>query len=149
MKQTDYSSYILPIGALVIAYLVLKRFGILKDTSAEQQQSGQILTPYFNENYWRELGKSKPKAKVILLTSKALNDITKAIYDGIGNFYDDESAILSAFKRMKYKSQISQVVGNYRRLYNKDLASHLVDNLNESELNLIYGYTDNLQTGLL
>lgn len=149
MKNTDYSPYILPVGVLVLGYFVLKRFGIIKDTEKEQKQAGQILTPYFNENYWRELGKSKKNARVMLLTTNGLNSITKAIYNGIGTFTDDESAILSAFKRMKYKSQVSQVAGNYRRLYNKDLASHLVDNLNASELNLIYGYTDNLPTGLL
>jgi hypothetical protein len=149
MKQQDYSSYVLPIGALVIAYIVLKRFGIIKDTAKETQQTGQILTPYFNENYWQQLGKSRPGAKVMLLTVGGLDAITRAIRKGIGTFYDDESAILAAFKRMKYKSQISQVAGHYRKLYNKDLASHLVENLNAQELNLIYNYTDNLPTGLL
>ena len=149
MNKTDYSGYILPIGALIIAYIVLKRFGIVKDTAAQQQQAGQILTPYFNENYWRELGKSRPGAKVVLLTTKGLDDITKAIYDSIGVFYDDESKLISAFKRMKYKSQISQAAGAYRQKYKKDLAAHLVENLSADELSFIYAYTDNLPTGLI
>ena len=84
MKQSDYSSYILPIGALVIAYLVLKRFGIVKDTQKETTETGQLFKDYFSPNFLQSL--YSRGGRIQLLTQQQADQIATDLYKSKGVF---------------------------------------------------------------
>jgi len=145
MKQTDYSQYILPVGALVIIYLVLKRVGLVKDTSQEQRQEEQLFKDYFSPTYLQRLYQTG--GRIQLLTQTNVRQIVKDLYDSKGVFNDDEQKLYGTIKRFKFKSQVSQAADVFFTTYKKDLASYLSTFLNEAELGRVYNYLDNLPVG--
>ena len=145
MKQQDYSNYILPVGGLLLVYLVAKRFGLVKDTQAEATQQGQLFKDYFSPNYLAQL--LKQGGKTMLLTTPGADYIATEIYKSKGIFNDDEGKLYSAIKSFRYKSQVSQVAKVFAAKYQKDLAQYLQTFLNANELNNVYSYTDKLPTG--
>ena len=145
MKQKDYSSYILPIGALVIAYLVLRRFGIVKDTQKETTETGQLFKDYFSPNFLQSL--YSRGGRIQLLTQQQADQIATDLYKSKGIFNDDEQQLYGTIKRFKYQSQVSQAAGVFFKKYKKDLASYLSTFLNETELGRVYNYLDNLPVG--
>ena len=145
MKQRDYSSYILPIGALVIAYLVLKRFGIVKDTQKETTETGQLFKDYFSPNFLQSL--YSRGGRIQLLTQQQADQIATDLYKSKGIFNDDEQKLYGTIKRFKYQSQVSQAAGVFFKKYKKDLASYLSTFLDETELGRVYNYLDALSVG--
>ena len=145
MKQTDYSQYILPIGALVIVYLVLKRIGLVKDTGQEQRQEEQLFKDYFSPTYLQRLYQTG--GRIQLLTQTNVRQIVKDLYDSKGVFNDDEQKLYGTIKRFKFKSQVSQAADVFFKTYKKDLARYLSTFLNEQELQRIYNYLDQLPSG--
>ena len=145
MKKNDYSTYILPIGGLVLLYFVLQRFGLVKDTVKQQTESEQLFKNYFSPTYLQQL--MKQGGRTALMTQNDVARQVKDLYDSKGIFNDDETKLYGAIKRFKYKSQISQVADAFNKKYNKDLAFYLNSFLNESELSRVYDFTDNLPSG--
>lgn len=145
MKQTDYSQYILPVGALVIVYLVLKRVGLVKDTGQEQRQEEQLFKDYFSPTYLQRMYQTG--GRIQLLTQTNVRQIAKDLYDSKGVFNDDEQKLYGTIKRFKFKSQVSQAADVFFTTYKKDLASYLSTFLNDQELQRIYNYLDQLPSG--
>lgn len=145
MKQTDYSQYILPVGALVIIYLVLKRVGLVKDTGQEQRQEEQLFKDYFSPTYLQRMYQTG--GRIQLLTQTNVRQIAKDLYDSKGVFNDDEQKLYGTIKRFKFKSQVSQAADVFFTTYKKDLASYLSTFLNDQELQRIYNYLDQLPSG--
>jgi hypothetical protein len=145
--KTDYSQYILPIGAIILIAGVLKRFGLLKDTQQEKTEQQQLFSNYFSPNYLQQL--YKQGGKTALMTQAKANEVAERIYRSKGFFNDDEGMLYSAIKAFKYKSQVSQVAGVFYVKYKKDLAQYLQSFLNDKELQSVFDYTDNLPTGKL
>ena len=144
--QTNYSSYILPLGILAISYFVLKRIGLIKDSAEEKTKTSQLLSIYWNPNYLKEAAK-KNSTKVI--TQAGANLLADTIYKSKGIFNDNEELFFSAIKEFRYKTQVSQVAEIFRTKYKKDLAAYIQSFLNEKELTQVYTYTDNLPSGII
>ena len=140
MKQ-DYSQYILPVGILFLAYMALKRFGIVKDTAAEQTEQKQLFSDYFSPNFLRN------KRNVKLFSQDGAQYVAAEIFKSKGVFNDDENRLWAAIKNFRYKTQVSQVAGIFANTYKKDLAAYLNSFLNQNELERLYSFTNNLPTG--
>lgn len=148
MKEKDYSSYILPIGGLVLFYLVAVRFGLIKSAGAEMREREQLFKDYFSPMYLANLLKKKGN-RVTIFSKDALDKYVKQIYDSKRFYGDDESLFFSVLKRIQYKSQVSQIADAFAKKYKEDLAFFLSNNfLNAEELNRVYEYTDKLPSGL-
>lgn len=148
MKEKDYSSYILPIGGLVLFYLVAVRFGLIKSAGAEMREREQLFKDYFSPMYLASLLKKKGN-RVTIFSKDALDKYVKQIYDSKRFYGDDESLFFSVLKRIQYKSQVSQIADAFAKKYKEDLAFFLSNNfLNAEELNRVYEYTDKLPSGL-
>ena len=144
-KDTDFTPYILPVGGLFLLYLVLTRFGLIKTTQAETKETEQLFKNYFSPLYLPEL--MKRGGRIQVFTQRDAENVAKSIYNAKGVFNDDETALYSAIKKFKYKSQISQTADKFSKIYNKDLAYYLSTFLNSQELDRIYQYTDSLPSG--
>lgn len=121
------SGIVLVVGistAIIVSHLKKKR--ILKDiydkvndtTSEEGQQAlfeeeNQLLgSNAFDTNFWRKTTGTKPNPN-LLMPSKNAREFADKIYDLIGFFNDDEKKIISEFKKLKSKGQVSQVASAY------------------------------------
>ena len=103
-----------------------------KTTSEGQQallnEEEQLLgSNAFSTTFWEGKGKVKPDANLLLPTMKAreiAKNIKSSIADAIG-WEDDENAIISEFKKLKSKGQVSQVAMAYANspLFYGDLAN--------------------------
>jgi len=148
-QNFDFTPYIIPVGVIVLGYLVLKRFGLVKDTGQEKQEERQQFADYFSPLYIGQLLKSKSKAVVQAFKQAEAEKIARLIYDSKGYFDDDEELYFGTIKRFKYKSQVSQVAGKFFDLYKRDLATYIRGFLNEEELKKTYNYLNNLPSGLI
>ena len=145
--KNDYSSYILPVGVVFILYLAAKKFGLVPDTGADKKETEQLFSDYTNPRYVTELIKSGQGKKVYLLPQATAQNLAVRIYKAKGLFNDDEDALYSAVKALKYKSQVSQTAGKFLELYKKDMAAYLQSFLNENELSKIFDFWQKLPTG--
>lgn len=145
MSKTDYSSYILPVGIMLILYGAAKKFGLIKDAQQEQQQQAQLFAEYFSPNYYLNLKKKKGSVKSY--TDQGAKYLAQQFYKSKGVFNDDEGMLYSAVKALQYKTQVSRIALEFNRIYKKDLAQYLSTFLGETELKRIYDYTNNLPTG--
>ena len=121
------SGIVLVVGistAIIVSHLKKKR--ILKDiydkvndtTSEEGQQAlfeeeNQLLgSNAFDTNFYKKTTGTKPNPNLLMPTKNA-REFADKIYDLIGFFNDDEKKIISEFKKLKSKGQISQVASAY------------------------------------
>lgn len=144
-EKNDFSGYILPVGIIGLLYFVASKFGLIPDKQKEQRETGQLFADYTNPRYLQELLK-KP-GKTALLTQASAQKLAEMIYKSKGIFNDDEEQLYQVVKAFKYKSQISQVAGNFAAMYKKDLAAYLQSFLNENELSKIFDFWQKLPTG--
>lgn len=114
--------------AIIINHLKKKRilktiYDKVNDTSSQEGQQA-ILTEEnqllgsnaFDPNFWRKTSGTKPNPN-LLLPSKNAREIAKNIYKKIRGVIldeDDEKGIISEFKKLKSKGQVSQVASAYQ-----------------------------------
>lgn len=129
-KQED-SKIILYAGGLAILYFgvirpILKKLGI-QQTQEEKEAAQAIIkqenTPN-NENpfssiYWKNVRGAQ------LIDVASTDRLNRRIYNAMGYFSDDESAVYSVFTQLKYKTQVSWLADNFQRLYKIDLFDFL------------------------
>lgn len=91
-----------------------------KTTSEGQQallnEENQLLgSDAFNPNFYKGLGKIKPDSNLLFPTKIAREsaDKIKALMGDLVAWEDDESGIISEFRKFKSKGQISQVASAY------------------------------------
>jgi len=132
-------------GAVVIASIYFfiirplsKAFG-KSNTELTNEQTLKSIESYFNPNFWRTGGQ--------IITDSASHMLTGKIHNATGIFYDDEAEIISAFKILKYKNQISYLSYKYQERYGRDLLTDLQKNLNADELKPIYDHIKKIPLG--
>jgi hypothetical protein len=81
------------------------------------------------------------------LTDSASFALTGKIENAIGIFYDDEAEIVSAFRVLKYKNQVSYLSFKYAQRFGRDLLTDLQKNLDAEELKPIYDHINKLPLG--
>jgi hypothetical protein len=133
MAKQDDNKLILYAGGLAILYFgvirpILKKLGIqqTQEQVIAQQAVNKIEnTPNvdnpFSPVYWKKFqGKT-----VHLFNVDTTNRFVKRLYDSMGYFSDDESAVFSVFSQMKYKTQVSWISDQFNRTYKLDLFNFL------------------------
>jgi hypothetical protein len=95
----------------------------INDTSSQEGQQAllteenQLLgSNAFDPNFWRKTSGTKPNPN-LLMPSKNAREIARKIYDKIKGVFldeDDEKGIVSEFKKLKSKGQVSQVASAYQ-----------------------------------
>jgi hypothetical protein len=112
----------------------------INDTSSEQGQQAllevenQLLgSNAFDPNFWRKTSGTKPNPN-LLMPSKNAREIAKNIDGKIRGVLldeDDEAGIISEFKKLKSKGQVSQVASAYQNtpLNFGDLGQNVTDAL--------------------
>ena len=142
------SGLILVVGittAIVFSHLRKKKFlnkiyDAINDTSSEQGQQAllteenQLLgSNAFDPNFWQGKGSVKPNVN-LLMPSKMAREIATKIDDKMRGYVikeDDEVGIISEFKKLKSKGQVSQVAYAYSNtpLSYGDLSQDVTDAL--------------------
>ena len=122
-------------SAIIFSHYRKKRilgeiYDAINDVKSEEGQQAllneenQLLgSDAFNPNFWKKTTGNKPN-KDLLIPTKMARDIAKNIYYKIGDFnaswsdvdkggVDDEKGIISEFKKLRSKGQVSQVASAY------------------------------------
>jgi hypothetical protein len=136
MKETEKQTAIKVGGVLLGAglgyYFIVKpllaTLGVIKSPE-DKQNDAWALSDVFDINYYKNL-----PAGAYLMKQAEVLDLVKRIWDATGFFNDDETAIYSALRQPRYKSQISQLNYTFLATKNKSLIDFLKEYLNESEL---------------
>jgi hypothetical protein len=127
MAKQDDSKLLLYGGGLLIVYFgilrpLFEKLGLAR-SQAEQQLINQQNLPNnknaFSPLYWKTI----PNAK--LITRNATNALAKRIFDAMGYFSDDESAVFSVFTQLKTKTQVSWLADIFQQNYRIDLLDFL------------------------
>jgi len=97
---------------------ILDKIGITKsdDEILIDDEVTKIDSPW-NPNYYRQFG----NRVVLLITRASLNEYLATIWNSVGYFYDDFDAVMGVFKKLKSKTQVSQLVDEFNKRFNKDL----------------------------
>ena len=127
MAKQDNNKLLLYGGGLLIVYFgilrpLLEKLGIAR-SQAEQQVINQQNAPNnknpFSAIYWKTI----PGAK--LIKRNETNALAKRIFDAMGYFSDDESAVFSVFTQLKTKTQVSWLADIFQQNYKMDLLDFL------------------------
>jgi hypothetical protein len=131
--------------AILVSHYRKKRilneiYKAINDTKTEQGQQAllneenQLLaSKAFDPNFWKKTSGDKPNLN-LLMPSKMARDIARNIDDKMRGYVikeDDEVGIISEFKKLKSKGQVSQVAYAYSNtpLSFGDLAQDITDAL--------------------
>lgn len=174
MKKDQLNLLILA-GLGVGAFLIFKGGKSLLDSFKQtfnlsetptEEQSAQQYTKEPNVNAWNpnyaiQLQKLNYPKKVYFLTQADRTQMAQDIYDAIHVYLPvapDASKILGVFARMRYKSQVSSLAGEFYKLYKKDLLT-FIDNgspffvgntgLADQSMRKLLDYVNNLPSGLV
>lgn len=134
-----------------IAYLLLKKVGLIRKKTAEEKETevvkeGTKLTKAKSkalqtdvQNIMQNSGLFSPTKWQSIPPSYLLNTPTakikaKSIEDSFGFFNDDEEQIYAVFRSLTDKGQVSQIAYEYANLFNSDLLGDLFEYLGKNEL---------------
>lgn len=138
MKQGEVFKWGLTLAGLFAVYKLMQKFGIVK--SAQQEQEATERAEAITANIWLptlEVDPAFKKYNIMTLTRAGRNLYAEDIYKAHGVFNDDEEAIYSTFRSLRYQSQVSSIAEAFRRLYNQDLVTWLRDILNDEEFTTV------------
>jgi len=97
---------------------ILDKIGITKsDEEIEIEKEIVKLDSPWNPNYYKQFG-NRP---VLLISNSTIDGLLTTIWNSVGYTYDDFDAVLGVFKRLKSKTQVSQLVDKFNQKYKKDL----------------------------
>lgn len=126
----EEKSLIIGVAAIAVAYYGLIRpitdkFGLTKDDkdkAIDAMNSEASNNPGWDPKYYKEVQK---REDILLKTSAGVSLLAQQIYKALGFFSDDDQAIYAAFRQLKSKVQLSQLVAKYSDLYKEDLLTRL------------------------
>jgi hypothetical protein len=137
----------------------------LKDSKDEKQKQEENKKAadlnWWNPNYWRT---AYPGKSVHILTQADAEKFAYQIYHahvtdfGLPNFNDDEDAVYSVFRSLKYDTQLSRLAEVFAAKYGKDLLSFLYvydtgitsgGFLNETEFNIVASIVKKYNSGVV
>ena len=105
----------------------------------------------FDPKYYKSA--AARRAGALLLYSAKATELSRIIYNAMGYFSDDESAVYSVFRSLQTKSQVSFLSEKFRQLYNIDMLEFLkrgknqynpASGLNTSEIATVINIVNNL-----
>jgi hypothetical protein len=154
--KANNEKLIINAGILLIAYFgflrpLMTKFGITKSSSDKLIDSYNNLPNTenpFSPNFW----KVGPVGR-LLLTTAIVDNFIKKIYNSFGVFTDDEATVISVFRQLKSKSQVSYLSDKFQQKYNTDLLTYLqkgyssynlASGLSVEELQIIFSIVNSL-----
>lgn len=149
----DYSSYILPVGLVLLLGSIASKFGLIpsaKSTQEAENVDALDLADYFKGDYPRKYALSKgwQKWSRAELQKPLAQTMVGQLYNAKRIFNDDELSVYSVFKRMRYKTQITQVANLFYLEHKKDLLEYLKSFMSDAELSKIYTIVKDLPAGV-
>lgn len=155
MKQDNQKLFI-NAGIIAVAYFgiirpILTKLGIQKtatDLLVDRQENLPNSQNAFSPNFYKSGG-----VGTLLLTLANRQNYAKRIYDALGVFTDDESAVFSVFRQLKSQSQVSHLAEYFTQKYKTDLLDYLkrgysswnpASGLSSEELQIILNIVNNL-----
>ena len=102
-----------------------------KGTQATGTSADIATDDAFDPNFYKNY--QKKNNKMTLVSSEVANKMAKTIYDSIGNFYDDEPAIVSQIKTIGTKTKLSWVSDKFTTKYGKNLGSFIVEHVDRGD----------------
>ena len=151
-ENTDYSKYILPGGLLLIGVTVAQKFGLLPSLDSQEKEKKKLAASgLIDSTYVTKLinatKKDSSKTGVHLLTSSGANNFAKKIYDAIHWYKNDSAEILSVFRLIEFKSQVSQVAQAFYKLYGYDMYTYLSQKCSDATIASVYDLINSKETG--
>jgi hypothetical protein len=146
MTESNQNTLIKVAGGLVAAGLgynyifkpLLASLGVVKSTE-DKKNDAWALSDVFDIAYYKNL-----PAKAYLMKMAEVNDLIKRLWDATNTYQwytfftgitdDDETAIYSALRQPRYKSQVAQLNYYFLNAHGVTLIDYLKKWLNESEL---------------
>lgn len=130
MRKRD-EKLLINLGLIAVAYFgiikpILNKVGITK-SSTDRMIEAQGNLPN-NQNPFSPLFYQTAEARrngALLLYTSTADQLAKRIYDALGVFTDDESAIYSVFRQLKTQSQVSFLSDKFQQRYRVDLLDYL------------------------
>ena len=127
MTKSQESLYTkIAIGAGIYFFVVrplLQKVGIVKTAEDKLVESQTNLGN--SQNAFSPIFYKTGPAGTKLLTYAGSADLAKRIYEAMGYFTDDESAVYSVFRSLKTKSQVSFLAERFASIYGVDLLEYL------------------------
>lgn len=112
-------------GAVALVYFgvlnpLFKYLG-LKQSEETINLDNEAVNPlsFWSPNFWRTVSGAK------ILTSAAVENMATDIYNSFGLFNDCEECVISIFKQLNYKTQVSYLSDYFYKKYGFDLLSFL------------------------
>ena len=154
-NRTDYSSYILPVGVVLLVYSVAQKFGLVPsqeskatEAAAQSLKSFKAFNPNFIKNTVNKAGTPGQQFTVKKLTPARALAVAQQLKKAKGLFNDNEDAIYSVFRTLEYQSQVSQVAAEFLKLTKLELLTYLESFLNQKELAAIADIVNLLPVGI-
>lgn len=130
------------------------------EKTSAQQYSKEPKINAWNPNYATELQKLNKGKQVYFLTQADRTRLAQDIYDAIHIYLPvapDSAKVLGVFAKLRYKSQVSSLAGEFYRLYQQDLLT-FIDNgapffvgntgLSDQSMRKLLDYVNNLPSGV-
>lgn len=153
--ENNYSSYILPVGAVLLIYSVGQKFGLFPsaeskatEAAAASLKSFKAFNPNFIKNTVNKAGTPGQQFTVKKLTPARALAVAQQLKKAKGLFNDNEDAIYSVFRTLEYQSQVSQVAAEFLKLTKLELLTYLESFLNQKELAAIADIVNILPVGI-
>jgi len=144
MNKGIFQIMIYVIPSLLILYVlhkILQSVGIVETKKSKEEKNKTIKvinSDYFNPNYYKTV---LHKFLDLEVSKRYAHDLRVA-FSGFGT---DEGAVYSTFKKLDNKVQISEISSSYYIQYKRDLKADLLDELNESEVAIVYDIINSLK----
>ncbi len=162
-KGQDIGLILIVLAGIVIIFLVIYNYtkgigSVLEMIGLKDDKEDKAIEDRLNINlnkaedagYWKPTLWQQKKGCQIL-TQSASQKLADQIYNSVGYFTDTPEQAVSAFKQLKYKSQVSYLVDRFNALHQLDLKTFLNNRFDTTEqkkaLNDIYNYTSKLPNG--
>jgi len=135
---------LITIVVIIVLITVMRRVGLIKsgaEKKADKQEAKDMTalktSQYFDPNNYKT-GWNMTK----LLPTDTAKLLAQEIEKSWGFLNDDEDRIYSAFRKINYKVNVSQIAEQYALLYKSDLLGVLLDKLHEDEILFIWNIID-------
>lgn len=140
-------------GIGVISIILINRISSFFNKSESQKQAEKIINSTeigtaYDPKYYNE-PKDKSVKKAILMQTKLLNGIIVGLYySRHGSLFNKPAEFMKWLKKIRYKTQFSQVCEAYAKRYGKDLLKD-IDGFSAQNILQINNYIESLPEGYI
>lgn len=129
-EQTNYASYILPIGIVAAVIIggkkVLEALHIIdsKDAKATAAEAAAELKKDYWKGSWYKALQASGKS-VMVVNSTAAQKLIEQLYEAKGVFNDNENSVYGFFSAIHTQTQLSYLCDKFQQAYGMDILSYI------------------------